>query len=132
MVEVFHRAGGVDAATEVARQRRGTQFDPQLADLFTAEAPALCAGLGEGRTWDAVIEAEPTLGVRLGNAEVKSALEAIADFTDVKSPYTIGHSRGVADLAGAAARVFGLNEAAARHVRLAGLVHGHGLIGDDC
>ncbi len=102
MVEVFHRAGGVDAATEVARQRRGTQFDPQLADLFTAEAPALCAGLGEGRTWDAVIEAEPTLGVRLGNAEVKSALEAIADFTDVKSPYTIGHSRGVADLAGSA------------------------------
>ena len=32
-----------------------------------------------------------------------TSLEAIADFIDLKSPYTIGHSRGVADLAAAAA-----------------------------
>ena len=129
VVEVFHRAGGLDAAVEVARQRRGTQFDPELVDLFTAEATTLCEGLDEGGTWDAVIAAEPALGVRLGRDEVETALEAIADFTDVKSPYTIGHSRGVADLAGAAARVFGLNEAAARQVRMAGLVHDLGRLG---
>ena len=127
VVEVFHRAGGVGAAVEVARQRRGTQFDPNLVDLFIAEAPSLCEGLDDGSTWEAVIAAEPALGVRLGQAEVESALEAIADFTDVKSPYTIGHSRGVADLAGAAARVYGLSEAAARQVRMAGLVHDLGL-----
>jgi hypothetical protein len=28
--EVFHRAGGVEAAIEVARKRRGTEFDPSL------------------------------------------------------------------------------------------------------
>src|SRR5262245_1047545 len=33
VVEVFHRAGGTDAAIAVARQRRGTQFDPQVVDL---------------------------------------------------------------------------------------------------
>jgi len=98
VIEVFHRAGGTDAATEVARQRRGTQFDPELVDLFAAEAKQLCADLdGEG-SWDTVMAAEPPLGVRLGAAELESALEAIADFTDVKSPYTIGHSRGVADV----------------------------------
>jgi HD-GYP domain-containing protein (c-di-GMP phosphodiesterase class II) len=129
VVEVFHRAGGIDAAIEVARLRRGTQFDPELADLFTAEAAALCEGLDERRSWDAVIDAEPALGVRLGHAEVEAALEAIADFTDVKSPYTIGHSRGVADLAGAAARDFGLSEAAAQQVRMAGLVHDLGRLG---
>jgi len=129
VVEVFHRAGGVAAATEVARQRRGTQFDPALVDLFSADAPALCAGLDEGSAWDAVIAAEPVLGVRLGHDQVESALEAIADFTDVKSPYTIGHSRGVADLAGAAARDFGLSEPAARQVRMAGLVHDLGRLG---
>ncbi len=129
VVEVFHRAGGLDAALEVARQRRGTQFDPELVDLFSAEAPALCEGLDDGSTWDAVIEVEPALGVRLGHAEVESALEAIADFTDVKSPYTIGHSRGVADLAGAAAQVFGLKDAAAQQVRMAGLVHDLGRLG---
>ena len=54
-------------------------------------------------TWAAVIEAEPALEIVLSDAELESALEAIADFTDLKSPWTIGHSRGVADLAGAAA-----------------------------
>jgi HD-GYP domain-containing protein (c-di-GMP phosphodiesterase class II) len=129
VVEVFHRAGGTDAAIEVARQRRGTQFDPALVDLFTAEAPALCAALDGTSTWDAVMTAEPALGVRLGDEQVEAALEAIADFTDVKSPYTIGHSRGVADLAGDAARAFGLSESAARQVRRAGLVHDLGRLG---
>ena len=129
VVEVFHRAGGTDAAIAVARQRRGTQFDPRIVDLFVAEAPALCADLDEARTWDAVIGAEPALGVHLTDGQLESALEAIADFTDVKSPYTIGHSRGVADLAGAAARAFGLTETAARQVRLAGLVHDLGRLG---
>jgi len=129
VVEVFHRAGGTDAAIDVARQRRGTQFDPAIADLFAAEAAVLCAGLDDAATWDAVMTAEPARGVRLGEEQVEAMLEAIADFADVKSPYTIGHSRGVADLAGEAARVFGLGEASARQVRLAGLVHDLGRLG---
>ncbi len=100
VVEVFHRAGGVDAAVEVAAHRRGTQFDPAIVDLFTADAAALCAGLDDGSSWEAVLAAEPVQGLRLGDEQVESALEAIADFADVKSPYTIGHSRGVAGLAG--------------------------------
>lgn len=103
VVEVFYRAGGTDAAIAVARQRRGTQFDPQVVDVFTDQAAALFAGLDEVSTWDAVIGAEPALGMQLTDTEFDAALEAVADFTDVKSPYTIGHSRGVADLAGEAA-----------------------------
>jgi len=41
VVEVFRRAGGVDAAIEVARQRSGTQFDPALVDLFCTDAHEL-------------------------------------------------------------------------------------------
>lgn len=129
VVEVFHRASGTDAAVEVARQRRGTQFDPALVDLFAAEAVTLCADLDDAATWDAVMAAEPARGVRLGDEQVETALAAIADFTDVKSPYTIGHSRGVADLAREAARLVGLSEPAARQVRLAGLVHDLGRLG---
>ena len=76
-----------------------------------------------------MIGAEPALGVRLTGAEFDAALEAIADFADVKSPYTIGHSRGVADLAGEAARVLGLGDQAATLVRRAGLVHDLGRLG---
>ena len=119
VVEAFHRAGGLDAAIEVARQRRGTQFDPAIVDLFAAEAPTLYAGLDGASTWDAVMTTEPALGVRLGDEQVEAVLQAIADFADVKSPYTIGHSRGVADLAGEAARVLGLDAEAARAVLIA-------------
>ena len=110
VVEVFHRAGGIDAAVQVARQRRGTQFDPAIVDLFTAQASQICGGLDEASCWDAVLTAEARPhGARLGDAEVESVLEAIADFTDVKSPYTIGHSIAVAALVGPAARTFGLS-----------------------
>src|SRR5262249_33544264 len=105
------------------------QFDPGVVDVFADQAESVFAGLDEASSWDAVIGAEPTLGVRLTNAEFDAALEAIADFSDVKSPYTIGHSRGVADLAGEAARLLGLGEGAATQVRRAGLVHDLGRLG---
>src|SRR5579862_4021683 len=73
VVEVFHRAGGTGAAMEVARQRRGTQFDPALVDLFTADAAALCEGLDETVVWDEVMSAEPAHGIRLGAAQVETA-----------------------------------------------------------
>ena len=34
VLEVFHRADSVNAACDVARQRRGTQFDPAVAAAF--------------------------------------------------------------------------------------------------
>src|SRR6201987_400370 len=34
VVEVFRRTGGVDAAVAVARERCGTQFDPELVDVL--------------------------------------------------------------------------------------------------
>jgi HD-GYP domain-containing protein (c-di-GMP phosphodiesterase class II) len=129
VVEVFHRAGGVGAAVDVARQRRGTQFDPAIVDLFAAEAATLCAGLDDTSTWDMVLTAEPARGAALDDRQVETALAAIADFTDVKSPYTIGHSRQVAELAGQAGRAFGLSDPAARQLRLAGLVHDLGRLG---
>src|SRR6201982_182241 len=99
VVEVFYRTGGSAAATDVARQRSGTQFDPALVDVFCSSAAELFAELDAVTAWDAVIADEPGLTAWLSSAEFDAALEAIADFVDVKSPYTIGHSRGVAELA---------------------------------
>ena len=129
VVEVFHRSGGVDAAVAVARERRGTQFDPQIVDAFAAEAASVLADIDDDGSWDAVISADPALGPRLTGTEFDAALEAVADFTDVKSPFTIGHSRGVADIAGEAARIVGLGPEAATLVRRAGLVHDLGRLG---
>jgi HD-GYP domain-containing protein (c-di-GMP phosphodiesterase class II)/DNA-binding CsgD family transcriptional regulator len=129
VVEVYHRTGGVQAAVAVARERSGTQFDPALVDVFCAEAPTLLSEIDSVTSWPAVIEAEPALGLVLSDEELEAALEAIADFTDLKSPWTIGHSRGVADLACAATKLYGLSDADAKFARRAGLVHDLGRLG---
>ena len=103
VVEVFHHAGGVDAAVAVARERSGTQFDPALVELFCDAAEAIFAELDAVTSWDAVMAAEPGMDRELSADELDRALEAVADFVDLKSPYTLGHSRGVADLAAGAA-----------------------------
>ena len=69
VVEVFHRADGTDAAITVARERRGTQFDPQVVDIFAAEAASLFADLDDVSSWDAVIGAEPALGTWVAGPE---------------------------------------------------------------
>ena len=129
VVEVFHRAGGVPAAISVARERSGTQFDPALVDAFCRDATELFGDIESATTWDAVIAAEPELEVVLTDEELDAALAAMANFADLKSPYTLGHSCAVAELAGAAARVAELPDADAVLVRRAGFVHDLGRLG---
>jgi HD-GYP domain-containing protein (c-di-GMP phosphodiesterase class II) len=80
-------------------------------------------------SWDAVMSAEPGLGVALTDPQLEAALEAVADFVDLKSPYTIGHSRNVADLAADAARAAGLSAGQVTLLRRAALVHDVGRLG---
>ena len=103
IVESFRRLGGIDAAVDVARRRAGGQFDPRLAEHVCDNAEALLGGLDEATGWDAAIAAEPVLAERMSGVELDDALVAIADFADLKSPYTTGHSRGVAERAASAA-----------------------------
>jgi HD-GYP domain-containing protein (c-di-GMP phosphodiesterase class II) len=129
VLEVFHRTGGVQAAVEVARQRSGTQFDPLLAELVASEAPLLFGDLDQASTWTAVIDSEPAASPPLTSAQLDSALEAIGDFTDLKSPYTLGHTRAVAGLATAAATALSWSAGDVTHVRRAALLHDLGWLG---
>ena len=65
----------------------------------------------------------------LAGAELDSALAAIGDFVDLKSPFMLGHSRGVARLAAGAAAEFGFPDAEVQALRRAGLVHDVGRLG---
>jgi HD-GYP domain-containing protein (c-di-GMP phosphodiesterase class II) len=126
-IEVAQRVGGRDAATALACQRSGTQFDPAMAELLCEGAEAILGDL-DG-PWDAVINSEPALAVVLSETEFDDALEAISDFADVKSPYMLGHSRAVSNLAAAAGRRMGLSDAEVGTLRRAGLVHDLGRLG---
>jgi HD-GYP domain-containing protein (c-di-GMP phosphodiesterase class II) len=127
--EVAHRLHGIEGAGSLARQRSGKQFDPALAALLCADATAILGDLDSLDGWESVIDAEPALAVVLSGERFDAALEAVANYVDLKSPYFLGHSRAVADLASEAATAFGLPEAEARTIRRAGLVHDFGRLG---
>jgi HD-GYP domain-containing protein (c-di-GMP phosphodiesterase class II) len=128
-IEVAHRMGGVEAAKRLARERRGGDFAPALADLVEAEGDVILSGLDTVAVWDAVIDAEPALGVVLAGERVDAALLAIANFVDLKSPYFLGHGRAVSELTAEAGTRLGLADTDVRLLRRAGLVHGLGRLG---
>jgi HD-GYP domain-containing protein (c-di-GMP phosphodiesterase class II) len=127
--EVAHRMGGVEAARELVRKQSGKQFDPTLAAEFLANADLLLADIDAAEAWSAVIDAEPALSVVLTEERFDDVLLAIADFIDLKSPYTLGHARAVADLAADAGAQLGVPDAEIRTLRRAGLVHDFGRLG---
>jgi HD-GYP domain-containing protein (c-di-GMP phosphodiesterase class II) len=128
-VEVAHRVGGALAVRKLARERGGNQFDPQLAELVGGEAATLLADLDSIPSWEAVIDAEPALAVVLSGDRLDVALEAIADFVDLKSPYFLGHSRSVAVLTTAAGEQLGFPRPDVRGLRRAALLHDIGRLG---
>ena len=127
IVEVFQRSGGADAAVEVAQARRATYFDPDVVDAFCPVAGDII-GAGD-LDWNALIADNPVLRRSLTDAELDNALEAIADFTDLRSPCRAGHSRCTAELASRAATLAGLPDSDVTMVRRAALVHDIGLHG---
>ena len=129
VVEVFGRGGGVGAAMTVARQRSGTQFDPELVDAFCEQAPMVLSELDDAPSWEAVIAAEPSLERELAGAELDLALEAIGEFAELKSPWTMGHVHAVSELVTEAATSFGLPEADAAELRRAACVYDLGRLG---
>ena len=128
-VEVAHRVGGIDAAIALAKRRRATQFDPALVDALCLDAEKVFGHLDGAGSWDAVIDAEPSLTVALSAQQCDEALLAISRFVDLKSPFTVGHSVAVAELAAAATTQTGLTDEEVRTLYRAGLVHGFGRLG---
>jgi HD-GYP domain-containing protein (c-di-GMP phosphodiesterase class II) len=124
----FHRLDGSEAAVSMVRERKGTMYDPGIAELFCQQASKLLAGLEEEPSWEAVLALEPGKRACLSDEQFDTACQAMADFADIKSPYTLGHSSGVALLASEAARRCGLPEADAIFLRRAGLLHDIGRV----
>jgi HD-GYP domain-containing protein (c-di-GMP phosphodiesterase class II)/DNA-binding CsgD family transcriptional regulator len=129
IVVPVHRTGGATAAVGVVRERRGGQLDPELADAFCAEADDILAAVAEPSCWESVLAEEPMLESRLTVEGLDAALEAIGDFTDLKSPFTVGHARGVAGLATEAACALGMPDVEAQLIRRTALVQDAGRMG---
>jgi putative nucleotidyltransferase with HDIG domain len=127
-VELWSRQAGWSAAVEVLAHRRGHAYDPAVVDAFVADGEGWLAAIGDDPCVE-VLEAEPAPVLWIGAGELDGALAAVADFTDFKSVWLLGHSTGVATLAAAAARAAGMADADAVTVGRAALVHDVGRVG---
>lgn len=125
----FHRLGGVAAVTAMASERKGQAYDPVIVERFCQQAPHLFAGFEEESSWEAIVSLEPGTRLALSEVQFDNACQVMADFADLKSPYTLGHSRAVAELAASAARRCGLSEHEVTLIRRAGLLQDVGRIG---
>jgi HD-GYP domain-containing protein (c-di-GMP phosphodiesterase class II) len=119
-VDLFVRLGA--DVRRVVERRSGKAYDPTVVKAFQG-----LAGPTPEAAWDDVLAAEPQPVKYVEDLDV--ALAAMADFADLKSPWTRGHSTKVADLAETAAQEAGLGEPEAHRVRRAGLVHDVGRVG---
>jgi HD-GYP domain-containing protein (c-di-GMP phosphodiesterase class II) len=117
---------GREGAMAMLHERRGRAFRPDVVDCALDNPAALTAELED--PWAEVLATEPGDAPVLGGERIDDVLVAIADFADLKSPYTAGHSRSVASLAGDAARLAGLPDADRVALRRAGWIHDVGRI----
>jgi HD-GYP domain-containing protein (c-di-GMP phosphodiesterase class II) len=120
--------GGRAHAERVMDQRAGHAFDPAVVAALIAGADSVLQEPGEGSVWEDVLAAEPGPPLTLGTAAIDRALGVMGDFADLVSPYLVGHSSGVAELAAAAGRVCGLSDDHVRDLRRAALIHDVGRV----
>ena len=131
-MEVFFTAYGLESAMDVALQRRGEWFDPQLVDAFVSLK-------GEASFWDQLRSSDTYL--ELSRWEPQDAVlladepcldrfaEAFAKVVDAKSPWTYQHSTRVAEITVGVARQFGCSPELERDLRRTALLHDIGKLG---
>jgi HD-GYP domain-containing protein (c-di-GMP phosphodiesterase class II) len=120
--------GGAEFAAGVIRGRAGGAFDPAVAIPLADAAAELLALDDDASAWEETLACEPGPQLALEAEAIDRALGAMGDFADLASPYLVGHSAGVAELATAAARRCRLEAADLVQIRRGALVHDLGRV----
>lgn len=128
VAQIYHQAGGLDAANGVVRQRSGSEFDPELSRLWLENGRELLGGMSPDSVWDQALGVEPEPHRLIAASQLDEMTGALGDFVDLASPFTRGHSTHVARLAEAAAQSAGLDADTVAIVRRAAQVHDLGMV----
>jgi HD-GYP domain-containing protein (c-di-GMP phosphodiesterase class II) len=106
----------------LVKRHAGVGLDPKLVEQFCQAAREVLQALETTSVWDAALQMEPGNRRQLVDTLVDVAALFFADFADLKSAFTVEHSRRVADLAAAAAQKCGLGDDDVALIRRAGMV----------
>jgi HD-GYP domain-containing protein (c-di-GMP phosphodiesterase class II) len=118
--------GGEALGCRVVAERAGGQFDPQVVRTFLDGRDAIVCEARADSVLAALLELEPKPHLTVeGSRDVALVL---ADFADLKSTFTLGHSRKVAELARRAAEALRLAPSEIAAVELAGWLHDLGRV----
>lgn len=120
--------GGSEFAVGAIRERAGKAFDPVIAGLLADEAAEILVLDEATSAWDETLACEPPQRLTLEGEAIDRALAAMGDFADLASPYLVGHSGGVAELAALAARRCGFEPTEVTRIRRGALVHDLGRV----
>jgi HD-GYP domain-containing protein (c-di-GMP phosphodiesterase class II) len=120
--------GGDEVVARVVRRRAGGAFDPAIAAVLADHAGEMLAVERDASVWDETLACEPAPRLTLDDRAIDRALAAIGDFADLASPYLVGHSAGVAELATAAAQRGHVEPDDVLALRRAALVHDVGRV----
>jgi HD-GYP domain-containing protein (c-di-GMP phosphodiesterase class II) len=125
---LFDTVGGPGLAAEAVRRRAGGLLDPWMAGRFAERAEALLGEVNAADPRALVLEAEPEPVVPVPERDLAGVAGVFADLADLKSPFTHGHSSGVATLARGAGERLRLPPATVADLELAGLLHDVGRV----
>jgi HD-GYP domain-containing protein (c-di-GMP phosphodiesterase class II)/DNA-binding CsgD family transcriptional regulator len=125
----FDALGGSAAAASALRRRAGASLDPSIARMLAEHAGEVLAAIRDRDPREVLLEVEPEPVHVVSGAGLVDFAAAIADVADLKSTYTLGHSRDVADLASAAAAAQALDAESRSRLQVAALLHDLGRIG---
>ncbi len=123
VAQTYHQIGGIVAADSAVRDRSGSEFDPDFAQLWLQNSGDLLEAVGRESIWDDVLAEEPEPHLLVSPAHLDEVCRALADFVDLKSPYTRGHSPQVARVVEDAASELGLADDEITTLRRAAQVH---------
>jgi len=125
VVEIFWGVAGPERALEMAADRRGRWFDPELVEcLNQISSPAMWASLEAVDLSATVAAAEPEeRAIEATDERLDQIATAFAWVIDAKSSFTFEHSDRVASLAVSAAARLGFSPAELVRLRRAALLH---------
>jgi DNA-binding CsgD family transcriptional regulator len=123
VAQTYHQVGGIAAADATVRDRSGSELDPELAQLWLQNSHDMFGQIGRESVWDETLAEEPEPYMWVSPAHLDEVCRALADFVDLKSPFTVGHSPQVARLVENAALALGLDGTEITTLRRAAQVH---------
>lgn len=124
----FAAAGGEEMVVAMAERAAGKSLDPEIAGLLRDSAGQLLARVASVDAWEEAIALEPRPQVFVGD-RFAEACRVIADYADLKSYGTVGHSRAVAEVAEAAGWRLGFDGEGISDLRCAAWLHDLGRVG---